>query len=223
MQKANCHSHFSTCRTWKRAVTHSASPRCSTGGRQLSLSSCPCTGRAAKSRRGRWTCTSGPTRHRCRSGAGPRSCPPAGARPQRPRRLGRSGLPSSPSAGMGGARSSLTDFVRLDRMAASSGAEAPGGRLVHLEEGRVIATVRLTVDRQLAVALETQDPQCAARQWGFCVTRDDGTEISRATIALQLCPEQPGLWEGRVEVPLLFPEGCSFAFYSLPHDLGAMP
>jgi len=40
---------------------------------------------------------------------------------------------------------------------------------------------------------------------------------------LQLSTEQPGLWEGRLEIDLILAEPWRFDFYALPNTVGGMP
>jgi transcriptional regulator with XRE-family HTH domain len=98
--------------------------------------------------------------------------------------------------------------------------QPPRYYLSHTADKLVTASVRISDDAPMEVAIETQSPECAARQWEFLFTGEDGTELYRGTMTLQPSPEQPGLWEGRVAVDEGIGTMWRFAFQALFNDGG---
>lgn len=104
----------------------------------------------------------------------------------------------------------------MGRVAASSETDVSPIWIFQSQDMLVTATVRSLAEDAIAVAIETEEPQCAASRWHFRFTRADGMELCSGTLTLG--NEQPGFWEGRVELALTLTEPWCFAFASLPKD-----
>jgi anti-sigma factor RsiW len=130
--------------------------------------------------------------------------------------------PESRSLCYGASATLMTGFILPFALAAATeeNFEFAHVQMFHSNDQRAQATVRRIEPEIMAVAIETRDGQLGMTRWGFRFSHQDGSEILTAEMALQPIPEESGLWEGRLEIPLTLTEPWYFEFYTLANERG---